>query len=78
MRRVNVKGSIKLDQFLKWASIASSGGQGKMMILSGMVKVNGETVQARGRLLSDGDVVNVEGAGEFMVYSGPGGPGENK
>jgi ribosome-associated protein len=52
---------IKLDQFLKLAQIAMTGGQAKAMILSGLVKVNGEVETRRGRKLRHGDTVVVEG-----------------
>ena len=52
---------IKLDQFLKLAQIAMTGGQAKAMILEGLVKVNGEVELRRGRKLRDGDRVEVEG-----------------
>jgi ribosome-associated protein len=52
---------IKLDQFLKLAQIAMTGGEAKAMIQEGMVKVNGEVEMRRGRKLRDGDRVEVEG-----------------
>jgi ribosome-associated protein len=52
---------IKLDQFLKLAQIAMTGGQAKAMILEGLVKVNGEVETRRGRKLRHGDHVEVEG-----------------
>jgi ribosome-associated protein len=52
---------IKLDQFLKLAQIAMTGGQAKSMILDGLVKVNGEVELHRGRKLRDGDRVEVDG-----------------
>lgn len=58
---------IRLDQFLKWANISGSGGQSKMIVQSGMVKVNGAIENQRGRLLKDNDTVEVDGAGSFLV-----------
>jgi ribosome-associated protein len=52
---------IKLDQFLKLAQIAMTGGQAKAMIQAGMVRVNGEVETRRGRKLRDGDRVEVDG-----------------
>ncbi len=52
---------IKLDQFLKLAQIAMTGGEAKAMIQDGMVKVNGEVETRRGRKLRHGDRVEVEG-----------------
>jgi ribosome-associated protein len=52
---------IKLDQFLKLAQVAMTGGQAKSMILAGLVLVNGEVETRRGRKLRAGDRVVVEG-----------------
>jgi ribosome-associated protein len=52
---------IKLDQFLKLAHIAQTGGHAKVLIREGLVKVNGEVETRRGRKLRDGDRVEVEG-----------------
>jgi ribosome-associated protein YbcJ (S4-like RNA binding protein) len=40
---------IKLDQFLKFSGISSTGGQAKWMIIDGEVKVNGIIETRRGR-----------------------------
>ncbi|MBA2903011.1 S4 domain-containing protein YaaA [Clostridium beijerinckii] len=53
---------IKLDAFLKWASIASSGSEAKSYVQDGMIKVNGEVCTQRGKKLRIGDVVNFEGS----------------
>jgi ribosome-associated protein len=50
-----------LDQFLKLTSIAESGGQAKVMIQGGNVKVNGEIETRRRRKLVAEDVVEVGG-----------------
>ncbi|MEY3222988.1 MAG: hypothetical protein RLZZ203_1844 [Cyanobacteriota bacterium] len=52
---------IKLDQFLKFAGITSTGGQAKLMIIDGEVKVNGMVETRRGRKLVDDDEVTVGG-----------------
>ncbi len=52
---------IKLDQFLKLADIASTGGYAKYLIQEGVVKVNGEVETRRGKKLIPGDIVEVEG-----------------
>jgi ribosome-associated protein len=52
---------IKLDQFLKWAGIAQSGSEAKMMIAEGMISVNAEIETRRGRKLGPGDRVVVQG-----------------
>ena len=48
---------MKLDQFLKWNNIVSTGGEAKMLIKSGQVSINGEIEKRRGRKLKIGDVV---------------------
>ena len=48
---------MKLDQFLKWKNLASSGGEAKIFIKSGFVKVNGVIETRRGRKLNKGDKV---------------------
>ena len=52
---------IKLDQFLKFSGITSTGGQAKWMIVDGEVKVNGIIETRRGRKLVDDDEVTVGG-----------------
>ncbi len=53
--------TIKLDQFLKLKGIAPTGGQAKLMIQGGEVKVNGSPEMRRGRQLVVGDRVTVAG-----------------
>lgn len=52
---------IKLDQFLKLADIASTGGHAKYLIQEGVVKVNGEVEMRRGKKIISGDIVEIEG-----------------
>nr|WP_207706872.1 RNA-binding S4 domain-containing protein [Alkaliphilus pronyensis] len=62
MKKINLDGDfIKLDQLLKTADIVGSGGQAKLMILNGDVKVNGVTINQRGKKIRQGDLVEVEG-----------------
>ena len=49
--------TMKLDQFLKWKNLVSSGGEAKIFIKSGSVKVNGDIETRRGRKLNKGDKV---------------------
>ena len=53
--------TIKLDQFLKFVGIAQTGGQAKLMIQGGSVKVNEIPETRRGRKLVSGDRVTVGG-----------------
>lgn len=50
---------IKLEQFLKFANVAETGGMAKMMISDGIVTVNGEVCTMRGKKLHNNDVVVV-------------------
>ncbi len=50
---------IKLEQFLKFANVAETGGMAKMMISDGIVTVNGEVCTMRGKKLYNNDVVVV-------------------
>lgn len=52
---------IKLDQFLKLVGIAPTGGQAKLMIIDGDVKVNGTVETRRGRKLVSTDQVTIAG-----------------
>ena len=49
--------TMKLDQFLKWKNLVSSGGEAKIFINSGSVIVNGVIETRRGRKLKKGDKV---------------------
>ena len=51
---------IKLDAFLKWAAIVSSGSEAKIYIQDGLVKVNNEICIQRGKKLKVGDIVSFE------------------
>lgn len=52
---------IKLDSFLKAANLAASGGEAKLLISEGLVRVNGEIETRRGRKLYPGDRVEAHG-----------------
>ena len=52
---------IKLDSFLKAVNAVCSGGEAKVLILDGQVRVNGETEMRRGRKLRPGDEVDLSG-----------------
>ncbi|MEP0918531.1 RNA-binding S4 domain-containing protein [Leptolyngbya sp. DQ-M1] len=53
--------TIKLDQFLKFQGLAQTGGQAKLLIQSGEVRVNGKIETRRGRKLVKGDRVTTLG-----------------
>ena len=47
--------NIPLDKALKFSGIAGTGGQAKMLIQDGLVKVNGEVCLSRGKKLKEND-----------------------
>jgi len=61
MPDANSENPLRLDQFLKLAGIAGTGGQAKMMIQGGGISVNGEVETRRRRKLAAGEVVEVDG-----------------
>lgn len=52
---------IKLDALLKFAGAAGTGGEAKLAIQEGEVKVNGEVCLMRGKKLRPGDRVELPG-----------------
>ena len=58
---------IKLGQLLKKANMMSSGVDAKMVILDGLVSVNGEVELRREKKLYPGDVVTFEGESVKVV-----------
>ena len=51
---------IKLDQLLKFIGIFENGGQAKIFINDGYIKVNGEVERQRGKKIRVGDVITFE------------------
>jgi len=67
MKNIKIESDfIKLDQFLKLADIAMTGGEAKVMIMSEDVKVNSQVVTQRGKKLIKGDVVSYMDS-DYMV-----------
>jgi ribosome-associated protein len=60
---------IALGQLLKYAGVAATGGEARLLLEDGLVRVNGEPEARRGRKLRDGDVVAVEGGAELRVVA---------
>ncbi len=56
------RSALRLDQFLKLCGIAGTGGQAKLLIQAGEVRVNGQLETRRRRKLAAGDVVHFDGA----------------
>jgi ribosome-associated protein len=59
--------SIRLGQLLKLVDAVPTGAQVKDVLLTGAVRINGESEERRGRQVRRGDVVTVEGVGEIRV-----------
>lgn len=51
---------IKLDALLKYAALAGTGGEAKIAVAEGMVKVNGEVCTMRGKKIRPGDTVEFD------------------
>ncbi len=60
---------IKLDSFIKLAAIVQTGGQAKMLIADGMVKVNGEVCTMRGKKLRNNDIIEFQDE-KFKIKQG--------
>ncbi len=61
---------IQLDQFLKWAGITDTGGQVKEMLAEGLITVNGIRIAERRKKLHPGDIIAIEGMGNWKVIAG--------
>ena len=60
---------IRLGQFLKLANLIDSGAEAKTVIAAGLVRVNDEVEQRRGRQLHHGDVVTLAGHAARVRHS---------
>ncbi|CAI6079390.1 MULTISPECIES: S4 domain-containing protein YaaA [unclassified Paenibacillus] len=70
MKQVSIRTEyIKLDQFLKLADCIPTGGMAKAILQEGLVRVNKESEERRGRKLYPGDIVEVDGEGTFEVVA---------
>lgn len=66
VRRIRITGDyIKLDSLLKFASIASTGGEAKLLAQNGEVSIDGKICTQRGRKVKAGEVVRC--GGETLV-----------
>ncbi len=65
MREVYIEtASIRLDQLLKLANIAASGGEAKALIRKGFISVNFQTTTKRSKKIFSGDIVTVNNTTE--------------
>ena len=51
---------IKLDALLKYAALVGTGGEAKMAVAEGLVRVNGEVCTMRGKKIRAGDTVEFD------------------
>jgi ribosome-associated protein len=51
---------IRLDALMKFAAVVQTGGEAKLLILDGLVRLNGESCTQRGRKIRPGDLVSVD------------------
>ena len=51
---------IKLDSLLKFAALVGTGGEAKLAIAEGLVRVNGEVCTMRGKKIHPGDRVSFD------------------
>ena len=51
---------IKLDALLKFAALVGTGGEAKLVIADGLVKLNGEVCTQRGKKVYPGDRVDFD------------------
>ena len=58
---------IKLQQFIKLAKVVGQGSDAKMLILDGIVKVNGQVCLERGKKIRNGDIIEIEDFGTFKA-----------
>ena len=68
IKTVDINGEfIKLDALLKYAGLAATGGDAKLLIQDGVVSLNGEACMMRGKKIRNGDVVRVPGGAVRVV-----------
>ena len=60
---------IRLQDLMKLADMVSSGGEAKVLIQDGQVKVNGEVCLQRGKKLRPGDVVTFQSRDYAIAYA---------
>ena len=60
---------IKLQDAMKLANAAETGGEAKLMIQEGQILVNGEICQMRGKKLRPGDTVTFRGEEYAAAYA---------
>ena len=62
---------IRLQDLLKLAGAAGTGGEAKVAVQAGEVRLNGEICTMRGKKLRGGDVVSFRGEEYAVAYAHP-------
>ena len=60
---------IKLQDLLKFANLAETGGMAKQVIADGQVRVNGSVCLQRGKKIRPGDQVDFQGGSYTVAYA---------
>ncbi len=60
---------IQLDQLLKWAGIADTGGQVRLFIDDGLISLNGIKIHERRKKIHPGDIIEIKGIGIWKVMA---------
>ena len=58
---------IKLGQFLKLSELAQDGLEAKLMIVNGLVKINGQIINERGKKIMENDIIEIESYGSYKA-----------
>ena len=61
--------TIKLDQLLKWAGIADTGGQVRLFIEDGLITINGIKIHERRKQVNIGDIIEIKDIGTWKVMA---------
>lgn len=59
--------TIQLDQLLKWAGIVDTGGQVRLFIDDGLIKINGIKIHERRKKIHPGDIIEIIDIGKWEV-----------
>lgn len=63
---------VELYKVLKFAGLAGSGGEAKMLVAEGLVRVNGAVETRKRRQMQSGDEIELEGNRYALVMAGGG------
>ncbi|QCB46926.1 RNA-binding S4 domain-containing protein [Hydrogenophaga sp. PAMC20947] len=71
MKEIEItKVPVELFKILKFEGLASSGGEAKMVIGNGLVKVNGTVETQKGKKIVSGDVIEFNGEAFKISFNG--------